>query len=105
VDRLASEESCQLEIARASAMAEEAITAGLHAVVYTSRALESALGRAGDLRAGKIVSDSLVNIVRSLVTRPRFMIAKGGITSSDIATRGLGMRRARVLGQAAPGVP
>jgi len=105
VDRLASEESRQLEIGRAAATAQEAITAGLHAVVFTSRALESSLGRAGDLRAGGIVSDSLVRIVRSLETRPRFVIAKGGITSSDIATRGLGMRRARVLGQAAPGVP
>jgi uncharacterized protein YgbK (DUF1537 family) len=46
-----------------------------------------------------------VDIVRSLGARPRFTIAKGGITSSDIATKGLGMRRARVLGQAAPGVP
>ena len=32
-------------------------------------------------------------------------IAKGGITSSDAATKALRMRRARVLGQAAPGVP
>jgi len=30
---------------------------------------------------------------------------KGGITSSDCATKGLRMRRALVLGQAAPGVP
>jgi uncharacterized protein YgbK (DUF1537 family) len=38
-------------------------------------------------------------------SRPRFLIAKGGITSSDIAIHGLGMRRARVLGQASAGVP
>jgi hypothetical protein len=31
--------------------------------------------------------------------------AKGGITSSDTATLGLGVRRALVLGQALPGVP
>jgi uncharacterized protein YgbK (DUF1537 family) len=37
--------------------------------------------------------------------RPRYIIAKGGITSSDTATKGLRMKRARVLGQAAPGVP
>jgi len=105
VDRLASGVSRRLETARASAMAQEAVAAGRHAVVYTSRALESALGRAGDLQAGRVVSDTLVDIVRSLGARPRFTIAKGGITSSDIATKGLGMRRARVLGQAAPGVP
>jgi uncharacterized protein YgbK (DUF1537 family) len=78
---------------------------GRHAVVYTSRALVSALGSAGDLEPGEIVSDALVSVVRSIAVRPRFMIAKGGITSSDVATRALGMRRARVLGQAAAGVP
>ena len=33
------------------------------------------------------------------------MIAKGGITSSDVATRGLGVKRALVRGQLLPGVP
>ena len=33
------------------------------------------------------------------------MIAKGGITSSDIATDALGVGQARVWGQAIPGVP
>ncbi len=105
VDRLAAEPSRAAEVARASRLARDAMKSGLHAVVFTSRRLETALGRAGDLSAGEIVSGALVSIVRSVETQPRFMIAKGGITSSDIATRGLGMRRARVLGQAAPGVP
>ena len=30
---------------------------------------------------------------------------QGGITSSDMATKGLGFKRAMVVGQAAPGVP
>lgn len=30
---------------------------------------------------------------------------QGGITSSDVATKALGIKRAMVLGQAAPGVP
>jgi uncharacterized protein YgbK (DUF1537 family) len=46
-----------------------------------------------------------VAIVRQLERRPRYLLAKGGITSSDIATRGLGIRRALVLGQILPGVP
>jgi len=37
--------------------------------------------------------------------RPRFIIAKGGVTSSDIASGGLGVRRAVVRGQVLPGVP
>jgi uncharacterized protein YgbK (DUF1537 family) len=32
-------------------------------------------------------------------------VAKGGITASDVATAGLGVRRAWVLGQIQPGVP
>jgi len=32
-------------------------------------------------------------------------MAKGGITSSDLATRGLNVKRAMVLGQLLPGVP
>jgi uncharacterized protein YgbK (DUF1537 family) len=43
--------------------------------------------------------------VQSLQTAPRFLIAKGGITSSDTATQGLGIRRAMVRGQLLPGVP
>jgi len=31
--------------------------------------------------------------------------SQGGITSSDAATKGLEMKRAMILGQAAPGVP
>ena len=44
-------------------------------------------------------------MVSSLSLRPRFLIAKGGITSSDVGVKALGVRKARVLGQAAPGVP
>jgi len=105
VDRLAEPASRADEAARAAAAAVEAMRAGRHAVVFTSRGLETALGRAGDLGAGRIVSGVLVEIVRAVAARPRFLIAKGGITSSDVATRGLGMRRALVLGQASPGVP
>jgi uncharacterized protein YgbK (DUF1537 family) len=95
----------EAEVGRVAAAALEAIRAGRHAVVYTSRTLESAAGVAGDLKAGRIVSDALVAVVRRIPQRPRFLIAKGGITSSGVAVDGLGMRRARVLGQAAPGVP
>jgi uncharacterized protein YgbK (DUF1537 family) len=33
------------------------------------------------------------------------VLAKGGITSSDVATKGLSVKRAMVLGQLLPGVP
>jgi uncharacterized protein YgbK (DUF1537 family) len=105
VDALAEPDSRQGEIARAAAAADAAIRAGRTAVLFTSRKERSAVGVAGDLTAARIVSDSLVRILRSITVRPRFLVAKGGITSSDLATDGLGVKRALVLGQAAPGIP
>ena len=43
--------------------------------------------------------------MQSLEVIPKFIIAKGGITSSDVATKGLAIRKARVLGQVAAGIP
>ena len=36
---------------------------------------------------------------------PAFVIAKGGITSSDVGVKALKVRRANVLGQICPGIP
>ena len=51
------------------------------------------------------ISDALTSIVNRLSVRPKFLIAKGGITSSDVGTKGLGVKKALVLGQVAAGVP
>ena len=84
---------------------EKAITSGKNTVVYTSRTLVTGDTPSKSLAIGNAVSDGLVTIVSKLQSQPRFIIAKGGITSSDVATKGLGIKRAMVLGQAAPGVP
>ena len=84
---------------------EKAITSGKNTVVYTSRTLVMGNTPSESLAIGNAVSDGLVAIVSKLRSQPSFIIAKGGITSSDVATKGLGIRRAMVLGQAAPGVP
>jgi uncharacterized protein YgbK (DUF1537 family) len=94
---------------QAVAAAVDALNAALQdgrdVVLYTSRGLITGADAAESLAIGKRVSDSLVEIVRSLEVRPRYLVAKGGITSSDIATKALGIRRAFVFGQALPGVP
>lgn len=51
------------------------------------------------------ISNAVTEIVKQLKTRPKFIIAKGGITSSDIGTNGLGVKQAVVAGQIAPGIP
>jgi uncharacterized protein YgbK (DUF1537 family) len=58
-----------------------------------------------ELVVARVVSDSLVAIVRGIEARPDFVVGKGGITSSDVGTLGLGAERATVIGQVRPGVP
>lgn len=93
------------EIARCIQEVETAMRGGRSVALYTSRALVTGTDAAASLAIGGTVSSSLVEIVRSLGVRPRWLVAKGGITSSDTATKALGLRRALVLGQALPGVP
>jgi len=73
--------------------------------VQTSRALVLGVDATSSLDIGSVVAAALVQFLQELIVRPRYVVAKGGITSSDAATKGLGMRRAIVLGQAAAGVP
>jgi uncharacterized protein YgbK (DUF1537 family) len=51
------------------------------------------------------VSTAVIDVVRAAVAaKPAWVVAKGGITSHDVAVRGLGIRRATVLGQLLPGL-
>jgi uncharacterized protein YgbK (DUF1537 family) len=93
------------ELMRVVGQTNQSLAAGRDVVVLTSRQLITGQNAAGSLDIGAKVSDALVEVVRRLEVRPRYLIAKGGITSSDLATRGLGVKRARVLGQILPGVP
>lgn len=97
----------EAETRRAADAAEAAMLRGITAVVYTSRTVASPEGMDAEaqLAVSTRISDALTSVVSSLAIRPRFLIAKGGITSSDVGTKALGAVRARVLGQAAPGVP
>lgn len=93
------------EIARATAALDTALAAGQDALLYTSRDLVTGADAAASLAIGNQVSAALVAIVAGLRMPPRYLVAKGGITSSDIATKALGIRRSLVLGQILPGVP
>ena len=93
------------EIARAATQIDAAISCDEDVALFTSRRLITGNDAAQSLGIGQQVSAGLVAVVRGLHTRPRYLVAKGGITSSDIATDALNMRRAMVLGQVLPGVP
>jgi hypothetical protein len=79
-------------------------SAGKHVVIFTSRKLHSS-SSSQDISFHKQISDSLTAIVSHLSVKPSFLIAKGGITSNDVASIGLNISSAFVLGQIDVGVP
>ena len=78
---------------------------GFNVLVFTSRKLISGASASENLDIGEKVSNALVKLIQQLKERPKYIIAKGGITSHDLAIKGLGMERSKVLGQIIPGVP
>jgi uncharacterized protein YgbK (DUF1537 family) len=74
-------------------------------VLVTSRIVVAGKDADDSLRISRVVSSALVELTRrALDSRPIWVIAKGGITSHDIAASALGIRRAVVLGQLFPGM-
>ena len=105
VDEYISQENDNRQIRTAVEFLNDTLSQGQDAVVYTSRKLRTGKDHESSLTIGRQISQGLVEIVRSMSISPRYVLAKGGITSSDIATQALGIVRAKVLGQILPGVP
>jgi uncharacterized protein YgbK (DUF1537 family) len=74
--------------------------------MHTSRLLVKRDDPTESLRIARTVSAAVVAVVqRTLAAHPpRFVIAKGGITSSDVAAYGLGIRHGIVRGPMLPGI-
>ncbi|WP_340019925.1 four-carbon acid sugar kinase family protein [Paenibacillus sp. FSL H3-0457] len=105
VERVLTPDGYTEEIRRVIGEANRQLAEGNNVVVYSSRKLITVEGHEGNFKISQTVSSALVEIVQSLEVVPKFIIAKGGITSSDVATKGLAIRKARVLGQVAAGIP
>ncbi|WP_394971072.1 four-carbon acid sugar kinase family protein [uncultured Croceitalea sp.] len=95
----------QKELEHITYQVDTAIAKGRNVVVYTSRKMLMGTSKTQNLEIINSVSKGLLTIVNSLKHRPKCILAKGGITSSDIATKGLGAQRAMVLGQIQKGIP
>jgi uncharacterized protein YgbK (DUF1537 family) len=85
------------------------VVAGLEqgdVVLHTSRALVTGGSPDESLGIARTVSAALVAVVRRTLAQrpPRFVVAKGGITSSDVASEGLQIRHAIVRGPMLPGI-
>lgn len=118
---LKSPASAEAALTEALKTAETEINKPHDVLVMTSRKLIIGDDEVKSLDIGSIVAKVLVQFLQRLKSKPRYVIAKvniipdlpqhlliylkGGITSSDMATKGLSMKRAEIVGQAAAGVP
>lgn len=102
---LESPESREKELKMALSIAESELQKPQDVLVMTSRKLITGADERSSLDIGSTVAAVLVAFLTKLKAEPRYIISKGGITSSDMATKGLGMKRAMIVGQAAAGVP
>lgn len=107
VNAYREEGGLEQEAQRAAEEAEKAMAAGDTAVVYTSRELAAPEGASPEelLALSVNISDAVTSVVSRLHRKPKFLIAKGGITSSDVGVRALQVKKARVAGQVQPGIP
>ncbi len=94
-------------IAAATRSLVATLRGGHDAALSTAREHVAGADQADGLAIGRAVSTALIAILQGVAAevRPGYLIAKGGITSHDLAAEGLGARRVDVLGQLLPGVP
>lgn len=97
----------EAEVQRCLEEEEACIKSGRTVCCYTTRALITADtgDKEDELRLSVMISDAVQSLVGRLSVTPAFVIAKGGITSSDVGTKALAVKRANVLGQIRPGIP
>lgn len=106
-DLVLQEGALEQEVERILAVSEACISKGTTVAVYTKRQL---LEMKDDTKEAALVrsvriSDAVQSLVGKLNVTPAFVVAKGGITSSDVGTKALLVKRANVLGQIRPGIP
>ncbi len=101
------DEKFENEVKRCLDLEEKCIKSGKSVCCYTTRALITADtgDKEDELRLSVKISDAVQSLVGNLKVTPAFVIAKGGITSSDVGTKALKVKRADVLGQIRPGIP
>ena len=75
-------------------------------VISTSRLLHAGVDESESLLIAQGVANWVVEITRAVLelASPRWLLGKGGITSSDLVSKTVGVRRATVVGQLFPGL-
>jgi uncharacterized protein YgbK (DUF1537 family) len=104
VEKLIKDDERETEILRAAQEVNQELARGQDALLFTSRILIPGGDADTSLQIGQRVSSGVIRILKEITIRPRYVLAKGGITSSDVATEWLGVKRAIVLGQLSRGI-
>lgn len=93
------EQAFEAEVNRCLEKEEECIKAGKTVYCYTTRALITADtgDKEDELRLSVKISDAVQSLVGRLKVTPAFVIAKGGITSSDVG-EGTGSKKSKCSG-------
>ena len=101
------EEKFNEEIERIQQAVNRSIAEGTSVCVYTTRELLKLEGERyeEELALSVKISNAVTSFVANCQPKPKFVIAKGGITSSDVGTNALKVTKAEVMGQVAPGIP
>lgn len=105
VNQILADTNLKKTLTQQAEFLDNLIEEGQNIVIYTSRKVKKSNSKEESLRIVNLVSEALVTLVSTLKVRPQFVLAKGGITSSDIAVKSLRTSRALVLGQIIEGVP
>ena len=107
VNTVFEENGLEKAVERTVKAAEEKILSGRTVVIYTSRQLLAPENMTPEekLHISVKISNAVTSIIGKLSVKPKFIIAKGGITSSDVGTKALRVKKARVMGQVKKGIP
>lgn len=107
VNTVFEENGLEKAVERTVKAAEEKILSGRTVVIYTSRQLLAPENMTPEekLHISVKISNAVTSIIGKLSVKPKFIIAKGGITSSDVGTKALRVKKAQVMGQVKKGIP
>ena len=104
VARVLDDGTRDAHIAEVGAAVTAALASGT-VLVSTSRDLVRGADAATSLDIARRVSAALTEVAAiALAARPAWVVAKGGITSHEVAVAGFGVRRAEVAGQLGRGI-
>lgn len=109
VGQVRTQKTLSAEIDRVKFEVKKGFNLGKDVCVYTSREYykKDFQNKNSDkyLIFSSRISEGLTKVIKDLTIKPSFLVAKGGITSSDIGVKGLNVKRAMAMGQIQPGIP